>query len=190
MIGKVFITRTGYDPQLGRHVKDPYLGDVPSIGACRPDFRKKLKEGDQLFVISGKVKGADQFVMGGFEVAHKMTAMEAYKAYPEQRLRRLPDGQLAGNIIVDAHGEQHRLDDHSRFDARVENYIVGRNPIVLTLDDEIARGREETMEALQEILRRTGKRPIEVVGRWGTELSEQQVHELRAWLWSLKASSN
>ena len=24
MIGKIFITRTGYDPQLGRHIKDPY----------------------------------------------------------------------------------------------------------------------------------------------------------------------
>jgi hypothetical protein len=26
MIGKIFITRSGYDPQLGKHVKDPYLG--------------------------------------------------------------------------------------------------------------------------------------------------------------------
>jgi hypothetical protein len=26
MIGKIFITSSGYDPQLGKHVKDPYLG--------------------------------------------------------------------------------------------------------------------------------------------------------------------
>lgn len=25
MIGKIFITRTGYDPQLGKHVKDRFL---------------------------------------------------------------------------------------------------------------------------------------------------------------------
>ena len=24
MVGKIFITRSGYDPQLGRHIKDPY----------------------------------------------------------------------------------------------------------------------------------------------------------------------
>ena len=28
MIGKIFITSSGYDPQLGKHVKDPYLGKI------------------------------------------------------------------------------------------------------------------------------------------------------------------
>lgn len=42
MVGKIFITRTGYDPQLGKHVKDPYLGPCPTLGACRPDVRKQL----------------------------------------------------------------------------------------------------------------------------------------------------
>jgi hypothetical protein len=36
MVGKIFITRSGYDPQLGKHVKDPYLGPCPTLGACRP----------------------------------------------------------------------------------------------------------------------------------------------------------
>jgi hypothetical protein len=30
MVGKIFITRQGYDPQLGKHVKDPYLGPNPA----------------------------------------------------------------------------------------------------------------------------------------------------------------
>ena len=68
MIGKIFITRTGYDPQLGKHVKDPYLGLPPSLGAYRPDIRRKVSEGDNIFVISGKVRDAKQFVMCGFEV--------------------------------------------------------------------------------------------------------------------------
>ena len=38
MVGKIFITRTGYDPQLGKHVKDRYLGPRPTLGACRPTF--------------------------------------------------------------------------------------------------------------------------------------------------------
>ena len=186
MIGKIFITRTGYDPQLGRHIKDPYLGDTPSIGACRPDFRKKLERGDHLFVISGRVPDANQFVMGGFEIDKKMNAVDAYAAYPEQRLRALENGELAGNIIVDDCGHQHVLDDHKNFDRRIENYIIGRNPIALKSDDEIQRGRSETMDALQEILKRKGTTPWHVVTHFGRTLDEKQIEQLRHWLNGLK----
>jgi hypothetical protein len=107
MIGKIFITRTGYDPERGKHVKDPYLGPTPTLGACRPDIRKQLRIGDHIFTISGKVLGVKQFVMGGFEIDSKIPAAEAYKLFPDQRLRQLEDGQLTGNIIVNSRGEQH-----------------------------------------------------------------------------------
>lgn len=188
MIGKIFITRHGYDPQLGRHVKDPFLGDIPSIGACRPDFRKKLAEGDHLFVISGKVKGANQYVMGGFEVAEKINMLEAYSKYPEQRLCERFDGQLTGNIIVDEASMQHELDDHTNFENRVSNYIIGRNRIVLETGSEIARGRDETLNALREIMKKDGDSPIEVVGRWGSQIDENQISDLRSWLASLKGT--
>ncbi len=45
MIGKIFVTSSGYDPEKGKDVKDPYLGANPSLGACRPDIRKKLQKG-------------------------------------------------------------------------------------------------------------------------------------------------
>jgi hypothetical protein len=77
MVGKIFITRQGYDPQLGKHVKDPYLGPCPTLGACRPDIRKQLKEGDNIFVISGKISIAPQYVMAGFEIAEKIDALTA-----------------------------------------------------------------------------------------------------------------
>ena len=108
MVGRIFITRTGYDPQRGRHIKDPYLSDTPSLGACRPDIRRRLAPGDHVFVISGKVPDANQFVIGGFEVESKIDMREAYRLFPEQRLRRRDDGQLAGNIIVNSKGGQHR----------------------------------------------------------------------------------
>ena len=73
--------------------------DTPSIGACHPDFRKKLKRGDHIFVVSGRVPDANQFVMGGFEVYEKMNAVDAYAAYPEQRLRALENGELAGTSL-------------------------------------------------------------------------------------------
>ena len=93
MVGKIFITRSGYDPQLGKHVKDPYLGPCPTLGACRPDIRKQLTKGDHIFVISGRVPTANQYVMGGFEIAAKIDALTAYKEFPELRLQLRTDGQ-------------------------------------------------------------------------------------------------
>jgi hypothetical protein len=93
MIGQIFITRSGYDPVLGRRIKDPSLDDPPTLGACRPDIRHRLNPGDHLFVISGKVRGADQFVIGGFEIDAKIHANEAYRRFPALRLRTGDDGE-------------------------------------------------------------------------------------------------
>jgi len=188
MIGKIFITSSGYDPEFGRHVHDPYLGPRPTLGACRPDIRRQLKEGDHIFVISGKVPRVNQYVMAGFEIDAKVGAMEAYQMFPELRLRKRADGQLTGNIIVDANGKQHKLDDHDAFDKRIRNYVVGRNPLILSTLDEIAEGRRQTMEALCDILQTRGDTPIEVVGRWGKKLTEKQILQLREWLESLKVT--
>ena len=190
MIGKIFITRSGYDPQVGKHVKDPYLGTCPTMGACRPDIRRQLQQGDHIFTISGKVPGVNQFVMGGFEIADKITAGTAYTLFPDQRLRQREDGQLTGNIIVDANGKQHDLDDHDSFGGRVENYVVGTNPISIVSLEEIDRGRSQTLEVLCDILQKTGASPFAVVGRSGAKLDEKQVLQLREWLRSLKMSSN
>ena len=126
MIGKIFITSSGYDPEFGKHVHDPYLRPRPTLGACRPDIRRQLQEGDHIFVISGKIRQVNQYVMAGFEIDSKINAMDAYRMFPELRLRKRNDGQLTGNIIVDANGEQHKLDDHNAFDRRIENYVVGK----------------------------------------------------------------
>jgi hypothetical protein len=189
MIGKIFITRSGYDPQLGKHVKDPYLGPCPTLGACRPDIRSQLKKGDHIFVISGRLPDFNQFVMGGFEIESKIPAIEAYRLFPELRLRRLNDGQLTGNIIVTADGRQHELDDHNSFDRRIKDYVIGTNPLVLTTPEEIAEGREQTLDALRDILHKKGKSPFEVVGRFGTKLTDKQVLQFREWLAALKKAA-
>ena len=189
MIGKIFITRSGYDPQLGKHVKDPYLGPCPTLGACRPDVRKQLQKGDHIFVISGKIPEGNQFVMGGFEIESKIPAIEAYHLFPELRLRRLDDGQLAGNIIVTADSRQHELDDHKSFDQRIRNYVIGTNLISLITPREIAEGRRQTLDVLREVLHKSGDSPRAVVGRFGTRLTEKQVLQLRDWLAALKRAS-
>lgn len=171
-------------------MKDPYLGPCPTLGACRPDIRLQLEKGDHIFVISGRLPEVSQFVMAGFEIDSKIPAIEAYRLFPDLRLRRREDGQLTGNIIVDAAGKQHELDNHTSFDSRIKNYVIGKNLIVLATPDEVAAGRRQTLDALRDILHRNGQRPVDVVGRWGTRLTERQVIQLREWLVGLKTASN
>lgn len=190
MIGYVYITSTGYDPEKGKQIKDPYLGDTPSLGACMPNIRRQVTHGDHVFVVSGKVPNARQYVVGGFEVAEKIHATEAYKRFPEQRLHLTENGQLAGNIIIDDRGQQHSLDTHpvASFDNRLNNYLVGRNPIMLATPEEIARAREETIYILRFLFGKGGNIPINVIGRC-SKLDAFQVLELRNWLLSLKSTS-
>src|SRR5438105_5023764 len=108
--GYTFITRTGFDPEKGKLIKDPYLGDVPTLGACVTNIRRQVVPGAHICVISRKLPGVPQYIVGGFEVAEKVSPLRAYKMFPELRLRRMDDGQLTGNIIVDARGNQHPLD--------------------------------------------------------------------------------
>lgn len=190
MVGKIFITSTGYGPQRGKHVKDPYLGATPTLGACRPDLRERLDRGDHIFVISGKIPDAPQYVMGGFEIDAKIDAITAYSCFPEHRLRIRPDGQLTGNIIVDASGRQHPLDEHESFDRRIKNYVVGNNLLALTTTPEIAAGRDQTLEVLRQILQNDGSSPFEVVGHYGSTLNGKQIEQLRDWLGSIKRSTN
>jgi hypothetical protein len=185
--GYTFITSSGYDPEKGKLIKDPYLGDIPTLGACMPNIRRQVVEGDHIFVISGKIPGVPQYIVGGFEVAEKITALAAYRRFPELRLRQLEDGQLTGNIIVDGRGNQHPLDTHSSFEQRIQNYVVGRNPIALTAPHEIAQGREETLAVLRSVLRKSGLTPFNLIGRGGTRLDYKQVLELRDWLLSVKS---
>ena len=190
--GYAFIGSTGYDPEKGKSINDPYFGTPPSLGACMPNIRRLVIPGDHIFFITGKVPNAQQYIVGGFEVAAKMHATVAYDLFPEQRLRLSDGGQRIGNVIVDASGNQHHLDvdihDPSSFGRRAENYVVGRNPIALTTSEEIARGREETLYVLRRILRKSGDSPFKMFGRW-CKLDAYQIRELRDWLRSLKSTS-
>src|SRR5260370_15886890 len=189
MVGKIFITRSGYDPQLGKHVKDPYLGPCPTLGACRPDIRRQLEKGDHIFVISGRIPNVNQFVMGGFEIESKIPAIEAYRLFPDLRLHRLQDGQLTGNIIVTGDGRQHELYDHSSFAQRIKNYLIGTNPISLETPPDIDEGSKQTLDALHDILHKKGSSPFDVVGRFGIRLTDKQVLQLREWLEAVKRAA-
>jgi hypothetical protein len=185
MIGKIYVVGRGYDPQNGKHVNDPYLGPRPSLGECRPDIRERLQKGDHIFVVSAKIPNLDQVVLGGFEIAEKISAIEAYERFPEQRLRLLPNGDVTGNVIVTASGEQHELDDHNQFARRRENYIVGTNPIALLTPNELAEGREWTLDILRDVFEKKGNSVVEIIGRC-SNLTEKHILKLRALLDAVK----
>ncbi|MDX6610948.1 MAG: hypothetical protein QOD75_134 [Blastocatellia bacterium] len=186
--GYIYTTRGGFDPERGKKLKDPYLGDQPTLGACMPNIRRQVVPGDHIFLVSGKVKDALQFVMAGFEVDQKLDAMLAYDLYPQHRLRQLENGEVTGNIIVTAQGRQHPLDTHdpSTFARRIENYVTGRNPVVLTSRREIQSGRDDTLYVLSHVLGKKGRVPKDIMGRW-SRLDDRQIRELRDWLVSIKA---
>ena len=96
-----------------------------------PNIRRRVVPGDHILFVSGKVDSSQQFVIGGFEVAEKIPAAEAYARFPKLRLHLGKNGEKVGNVIVDQHGRQNPLDDHDDFEQRIENYIVGRDPVVL-----------------------------------------------------------
>lgn len=186
----IYITSTGYDPEAGLYIKDPDLhGTIPTLGACRPDLREKLYPGDYLFVVSGKIPGANQFIVGGFEVAERITAVEAYQRFPHLRLHLLADGQLAGNVVIDENGKQHRLDHHdsTKFDRRVAApFIVGKNPIIISDTKEVEHARNGTMPILETLFGKHGRIPRDVMGRM-SKMDDEQVRTLLRWLNSIKA---
>jgi len=189
--GYIYISGTGTDPGARRNMNDPLLfSRTPTLGACMPNIRRLVLPGDFVFVVSGKVPAIQQYVVGGMEVAEKIDALAAYERFPKNRLQTGADGLLEGNVIIDAEGNQHALDRHdpNTFEDRINNFIVGANPVTLETDREVAMGRDKTLPKLSELLGKRGNRVIDVMSRWA-KLDEAQVHDMLSWLQGIKASA-
>ena len=185
MSGFIYTSYEGADPEKGWIMSDPILAAVPTLGACVPNIRRAVKLGDWIFTVSGRVPGVAQYVVGGFQVTEKIDQLAAYKRFPENHVRRAKSGQLTGNVIVQADGTQHPDDRHANFERRIENYLVGHNPILLDEPNEVARARAETLGTLSRIFDREGNRVFDIIAR-GRKMDDKQVEELRGWLLSIK----
>lgn len=194
MKGYIYVAGRGADPALRNDLNDPIFGEVPTLGACMPNIRRIVQRGDHVFVVSGKTQGVQQYVVGGFEVDDKISALAAYDRFPENRIKRAPDGNLTGNIIVNADGSRSPLDEHNgdddqAFERRIRNYIVGTHPVAMASPEEVQRARDETMGKLAQVLGRPpSNRIIDLLGRW-RRLDESQVRELIVWLAGIKATT-
>jgi len=190
MKGYLYITGSGADPAARNNLNDPLFTRVPTLGACMPNIRRLVTRGDYIFVISGKVPGIQQYVVGGMRVAEKISALAAYKRFPENRLRLDDKGLLQGNVVIDSRGQKHPLDTHdaSTFANRVKNFVVGDQSVALKTAREVEIGRAQTLPKLSQILDRRGNRIIDVVSRW-SKLDERQIGEMVDWLKGIKATA-
>lgn len=181
MKGYIYTMAAGADPGHGWIMNDPIFGDVPTLGACVPNIRRMVEEGDYIFVVSGRVHNEKQFVVGGFAVDEKISAMIAYRRFPENHLQVNDRGHVLGNVIVDRRGRHHPLDEHDNFQERIKNYIVGRDPVALTTPTQQRAGRVETVDFLSHLFGKKGLRVFDIIGRH-RRLSEDQVKATVHWL--------
>lgn len=190
MKGYIYITGTGTDPGRFGNLNDPIFARKPTLGACMPNIRRLVTKGDYVFVVSGAVTGVQQYVVGGFQVEEKITALAAYERFPENRLQLDEAGLLQGNIIVDKDGNKHPLDGHSvdTFESRIQQYLVGSKPVHLSKPSQVEAGRAQTLDQLSTILQRPkANRVIDVMGRWA-KLDERQIGQTLDWLRGIKAA--
>jgi hypothetical protein len=180
MKGYIYSMYAGADPGRGWTMTDPIFGKVPTLGACMPNIRRLVEKGDHIFVISGRVPGVQQYVVGGFQVSEKIDALTAYHRFPGNRMHDAGDGSTRGNIITDAAGQQVAIDYHSNFAERVKNYVVGRRQKAI-LDESVERARRETLPILSEVFEKKGGSVSEVIGRW-RRLDQNQIESLRGWI--------
>jgi hypothetical protein len=183
MKGYIYITGTGVDPSLRAGFTDPTFRNPPMLGPCMPNIRKAVAAGDWIFIVSGKIPEARQYIIGGLQVAEKIHAVDAYKRFPENRLRVDQQGLVMGNIVVRADGTHDPLDWHSdhRFEQRAMNFIVGGAAVALSTTAEVELGRRSTLPILAQIKGRPGaSRVIEAMGRM-SRLNDAQVRELLNW---------
>ena len=190
MKGYIYITGTGADPGLYNNLDDPLFGDPPTLGACMTNIRQFVEPGDYIFVVSGSVPTAGQYIIGGLRVAEKIDHLAAFGRFPQNRLRVDENRFVRGNIIVDPKGKQHPLDHHkpNTFDQRIKNFIVGDESAALQTQREVALGRERSLRKLSEMFNKAGNRPIDIMGRT-RKLDEQQVHGLMGWLRGIKTEA-
>jgi hypothetical protein len=189
MKGYIYSMYGGADPGAGWVMNDPILKPIPTLGACVPNIRKWVSKGDWIFTISGRKNGLQQYIVAGFSVDEKINQLAAYDRFPDLRMHVREDGVKSGNIIVDADGNRNPHDDHSNWLNRLDNYIIGKDPVIIEQPAEISRGRMETVHILEEVFQKKGDKVFEIIGRC-RKLTEEQISMLTTWMISLKSGGN
>lgn len=188
--GYIFVS-PGSDPGIGRPLADPIFARTTTMGMCRPDLRRQVRKGDSLFVLSGKLEGVQQYLIGGLSVGAQLDALAALAQFPDNGLKELKDGTKSGNIIVTAAGERSPLDHHSAksFKQRIKNFIVAEKAVYLQAEKEIELGRQRTLDILRNVFDKPKAESVHKLIYRGRVLNEKQIAMLVEALESIKAEA-
>lgn len=165
---------------------DPHFWtDPPTWGICRPDLREKVVEGDVVFFVLPLASRHPQMIFAYMTVRENTTHVEAFSRL-ELQSKRMGPHVPNGNILVDEKGRYNRydLDAHrDNFERISKHYVIGDSYSSRLLGDRQIRALAPTfIETLSSILKKPGARAIDIVSRYGTTLSIEQVVKLTDWL--------
>ncbi len=189
MKGYIYSMYKGADPSNGWVMNDPIFGTPPTLGSCVPNLRRNVEVGDWVFVVSGRINAARQYVVGGFQVDAKIDQLTALERFPELAVRRDAKGHVIGNIIVNPDGSQRAEDNHTNFERRLENYLIGGEWIEIQGESQVESARAETLLVLSKIFKKEGNRPFDIIGRM-RRMESDQVNQLRSWLIEVQANQS
>ena len=155
----------------------------PTWGICRTDFRKQLKKEDYIFFVLPKYTQLSQMIYGYMKILENITHVEAYKKYPEKRMK---NGNPNGNIIVDENGNYNRFDlgiHEDKFEEIKKYYVIGvkANSRLLS-EKDIKRLAPSFLSILNKIFDSNSEKIFSIIGRKGRVLNEQQIVDLLNWL--------
>jgi hypothetical protein len=165
---------------------DPHFwSDPPTWGICRNDLRQKTYPGNYIFFVLPKNGKHPQMIFGYMKVEEKISHIDAYH-HPQLVLKRMGNKNPNGNIIVDSHGKYNLFDGSAHkniFDKIKKEYAIGKQETSKFLTaNEIKSLAPNFVAKLSQITRKEGNRPIDIISRYGLELSNSQVQQLIAWI--------
>lgn len=165
---------------------DPHFWtSPPTWGICRNDLRLKIDVGNYVFFVLPKKSKHPQTIFGYLQVRDIVTHDDAFN-HIELRSKRMGNKNPNGNIIVDELGHYNRFDGGAHkgiFEKVRGRYVVGNavGSRFLT-GSEIQALAPDFVKVLRRILGKQGRRPIDLISRYGCELSGSQVDEFLKWV--------
>lgn len=124
-------------------------------------------------------------IFGYMKVMEKITHIDAFHR-PQLVTKQMGGGNPNGNIIVDAHGQYNLFDAGAHrhiFHKIKDEYVVGKPETSKFLTtNEITSLAPNFMAQLSQITGKEGQYPIDIITRYGLELSNNQVQQLISWI--------
>ena len=165
---------------------DPHFWTMPPTwGICRNDLRRKATEGDTIIFVLPKHGKHSQMIFGYLKIKEIITHKQALSR-SSLNSKKMGNKNPNGNIIVDSNGRYNRYDGgaHKHVFARVkQRYAIGDVNESRMLDkDTIEKLAPSFLNMLITITGINGSRPIDIITRYGIELSDRQVKKLVYWV--------